>query len=168
MSPRALRKALSSVGWFCALLTVSVVVIMIASVWCAVVVYDRTLPRTAVVWGGGLSFTWDTPEYPTYLPGRGRLKVDVTWAGDQPSFSGFIPRVRLVTMGQNEVMIPLYLFAGITSLAWWATRLFSRPKPGACPDCGYNLTGLAQEMVCPECGFNPELNVRKAARQELE
>jgi predicted amidophosphoribosyltransferase len=65
-------------------------------------------------------------------------------------------------------MIPLYLFAGITSLAWWATRLFSRPKPGACPDCGYNLTGLAQEMVCPECGFNPELNVRKAARRELE
>ena len=36
-----------------------------------------------------------------------------------------------------------------------------------CPQCGYNLTGLAQNR-CPECGreFDPEVEAARSASQQ--
>ena len=56
------------------------------------------------------------------------------------------------------------LFAGMVLVivlllyvTWWHSHAGGRhqeerPKPGHCPTCGYDLTGLDDGAVCPECG----------------
>ena len=51
------------------------------------------------------------------------------------------------------VALWLHLVGLILFLRWRRQEL--RPKPGTCPTCGYDLTGLATGAVCPECGEAP-------------
>lgn len=54
----------------------------------------------------------------------------------------------------SVVRLPLWLPAAVVTAAtawfWWRDRRFARP--GLCPTCGYDRTGLAPDAVCPECG----------------
>lgn len=53
----------------------------------------------------------------------------------------------------KEVVVPMWAIglaaAGTGVLAWRRARWV---RPGHCPRCGYDLTGLAACAVCPECG----------------
>jgi hypothetical protein len=67
-----------------------------------------------------------------------------------------LPR-RVVWLG---FVVDTCLFAALGAGAWWslllvagvARRRFRRAE-GACPRCGYDLSGLrGEEVRCPECG----------------
>jgi hypothetical protein len=49
--------------------------------------------------------------------------------------------------------VPLWMVSTlllIPAVVLW--RIDRRPRPGHCPECGYDLAGLATGGVCPECG----------------
>jgi hypothetical protein len=69
--------------------------------------------------------------------------------------TGFSPTMRYV-----ELVLPQWMLVIVTALptlaAWGAARLRTRrarlrARRGACPACGYDLTGNVSG-VCPECG----------------
>ena len=54
----------------------------------------------------------------------------------------------------GETVLIVVLLLAVT---WWRSHAGGwhqeeRPKPGHCPTCGYDLTGLDDGSVCPECG----------------
>jgi hypothetical protein len=56
--------------------------------------------------------------------------------------------------------IPYWLFTPPAAATIWWGR--SRRKPGACPSCGYPLTGL-RGATCPECGHDLPAAKQKCA-----
>ncbi len=58
--------------------------------------------------------------------------------------------------GAGPYIIPLWPFVAIsiatTAAAWRMDTLAQRSqRPGVCPACGYDRTGLAADAPCPEC-----------------
>jgi len=54
-----------------------------------------------------------------------------------------------------EIGVPLWFVEGVLGLplalgTWQMLRARRRPKPGMCPQCGYDLR--ATPVRCPECG----------------
>jgi hypothetical protein len=63
-----------------------------------------------------------------------------------------LERIRLPSAVGIELWMPLWAPCVAVSLATaWLWRLDRRRPPGACPKCGYDLTGNTTG-VCPECG----------------
>ncbi|MCK6475802.1 MAG: hypothetical protein L6Q35_03110 [Phycisphaerales bacterium] len=50
----------------------------------------------------------------------------------------------------TAIAVPVMYAASLGPIAWWALRT-PRREPNACPQCGYDLTGLSAR-ACPECG----------------
>jgi hypothetical protein len=54
--------------------------------------------------------------------------------------------------GVSLTAIPLWLlFLPFAASSAWLWRLDRKPKPGHCPRCGYDLSGIPSG-ACPECG----------------
>ena len=60
-------------------------------------------------------------------------------------------------LNQNPLAIVLAVLLGACAIVslmlfggWYLEEPL--PKPGICPTCGYDLTGLDEGAVCPECG----------------
>jgi hypothetical protein len=49
-------------------------------------------------------------------------------------------------------LLPIFLVAIPTALMWGTHIRDRRRKPGTCPKCGYEITGLMGKEACPECG----------------
>ncbi len=60
----------------------------------------------------------------------------------------FAPGFRVDTVGVTSHYLLVCGFALIAITLW---RRRSRPGPGCCPTCGYDLRGNP-DMACPECG----------------
>lgn len=53
----------------------------------------------------------------------------------------------------NPIWQPLAVALLATATAWWLDTLARRRgRPGLCPTCQYDRTGLPPGAVCPECG----------------
>jgi hypothetical protein len=56
----------------------------------------------------------------------------------------------------NDWWLQVPIWAVALPMAAWTALAFRsarrRARPGGCPACGYDRTGLAPEAVCPECG----------------
>jgi hypothetical protein len=77
-----------------------------------------------------LSFYFGYQESPKEIAGRGVLAVF--------SCLGVIGSIGVLCVAKH----PVGLFRGRPR----------RAKPGHCQECGYDLGGLAGQVVCPECG----------------
>lgn len=66
----------------------------------------------------------------------------------------FAPDWHIYSAGDWFFNLPLWVPLAATTfgsaLLFWSTR--TRRRPGLCPNCGYDLTGLAAGTKCPECG----------------
>lgn len=75
----------------------------------------------------------------------------------------FAPDWHIYSAGDWFFKVPLWVPLGASVLA--TVVLFAmtrrRCRPGACGNCGYDLTGLAAGTKCPECG-EEESSKRKA------
>ena len=71
--------------------------------------------------------------------------------GPAPSWYWWTSRIFQRSAGTVAISIPLWLpFLASAALAGALAR--RRRPPGACPRCGYDLTGNTTS-ICPECGF---------------
>ena len=73
---------------------------------------------------------------------------------------GYLRNTLTLTLLALLIILPI---RGRTDL-WlkaWHRRYIKRLKPGQCPHCGYDTTGLTQ---CPECGA-PAANEKPATNQ---
>jgi hypothetical protein len=62
-----------------------------------------------------------------------------------------------VTPVARFVAVPLWLVSGplllMTAIAWRLDTLARRrAHAGSCPKCGYDRTGIGDDVICPECG----------------
>ena len=76
----------------------------------------------------------------------------VQWVSELIWVPGWNQRVMGVTPFRVwlPLWIPLGAFGAVAGFAWY--RHLSQRKPGHCPHCRYDRTGLAPGAVCPECG----------------
>jgi hypothetical protein len=98
--------------------------------------YHRSPPKSATPDTG-----WRWGRLPERFPPR--------WAWSRPALQvpGHGPGPSVM-----DARLPVWTLAAIaaipTAMLWWRDR---RRPDGRCPDCGYNLVGIATG-VCPECG----------------
>jgi hypothetical protein len=108
-------------------------------------------PRVVGIEGGivGLAIvpSWHTP----FIPG---WRCEPYSAGDLPSsYSVFVPTTA-TGYGTWALLVPLWwvLVPALVPTLWlWRRDLRTRPRPGCCPECHYDLTGN-ESGICPECG----------------
>ena len=86
------------------------------------------------------------------LSGNSAQRWAWVWFADKsPSMWWF--RMHSFSAGGRVLSAPLWfivvLSAAITGGMW---RLDRKRRPGDCPACGYDLSGLAMVRRCPECG----------------
>ena len=129
---------------------------------------DHVTGRPLTLTGGPPSYTM-TARYSGWpaLSLRQVVWVDTTDTGDQVVWHESIERpgiVRSTFFDQPrlplrplpagfaiDTMFYASLIGGIWLASGWLKRCL-QPRPGHCPACNYDLTGLAPGSTCPECG----------------
>ena len=114
------------------------------------------------------SFTeWYRPGGPSW---RDHLRFEPTrrWAGFAVGTGPYEPAYELDAARSGQSVRPAdreglrgptyapLLLAAVPAGVYWRGRLAAaarRARPGHCPDCGYDLRGLAKPR-CPECGWS--------------
>lgn len=69
---------------------------------------------------------------------------------------------KFVALSAPLWQLQLLLAAIGTTLILLTRRGLFPPRPGHCPNCRYDRTGLSSQTPCPECGSPPLLSARRA------
>jgi hypothetical protein len=146
-----IRTALRRTG--IALVACSLLVAAVAVASCVLLVSRGGARSITEITGGGAHITWNPRRTDGSWPWQGWRPVRArSWTSDR--LWGLPRRGRGAIGGWPFVTVPLGPPAMALGAAGGVCLLAAvrRPGSGRCPECGYNLAGLAAGSVCPECG----------------
>ena len=134
--------------WGGAVVSVLLVVVWIASNWLLITCLGRW-PQSwdLSVMTGVVELEWGS--FP--IPGRAGFHIEYNESSVSSGFNWSVGR------RGGMVQSPLWVLVAASALGTAAvfgidTLAHRRARAGFCPECDYNLTGLAPGAVCPECG----------------
>jgi hypothetical protein len=106
---------------------------------------------------GGVFYHWTTEAKRQSLILSHEMDPELEWRWHAskrfPPVTWWPPVYRTSAGGRTFVTISIWLPAAMSGLlaGFLWTRERKRHRPGDCPCCGYDLTGLPSTRPCPEC-----------------